>query len=309
MAEKENQHQCLVIGAGPAGLTAALFLGRARVKTLVVGNPGKSDLVYGRVIGNYFGFPDEPPGKTLLDNGIAQIQKYGVEIIREEVVDAEKKENGIFRVVTETKKEFESETVIIATGQAYVRAGLQNEEKFLGKGVHICVACDGVFFRDKKVGVIGAGSHAAQEAIELSTYTNLVTVFTQGDDPLWSGELGRLLQEKGIAVRRERVRELRGDNLVTGITIADGREEPMDGVFVALGSASSVTFAYKLGLGQKDGFLSIDRDGKTGVEGVWAAGGCAGGNPQIAKSAGEGCNAAISVIKKVKGLAQYYDQT
>ena len=100
--------------------------------------------------------------------------------------------------------------------------------------------------------------------------------------------------------------------------MADNKEEQFDGIFIALGAASSVTFAYKLGLEQKDGppsasggggFLAIDREGKTNLEGVFAAGGCTGGNPQIAKSVGEGCNAAISVIKKVKGLTQYYDQT
>ncbi len=93
------------------------------------------------------------------------------------------------------------------------------------------------------------------------------------------------------------------------MVMADNREDKVNGVFIALGSASSVTFAYKLGLEQKDGFLIIDREGKTNVEGVCAAGGATGGNAQIAKSVGEGCNAAISAIRKIKGLAQYLDQT
>lgn len=299
----------IIIGAGPAGLQAALFLGRASVSALVIGIPDKSDLSYGRVIGNYFGLADEPPGKSLLQNGVAQIKKYGIEVLPEEVVDAEKADNGKFKITTETKKEFWSDTLVIASGQAYTRSGIQNEDKFLGNGVHTCVACDGIFYKNKKVAVIGSGSHAVQEALELTTYTKDISIYTQGDPSSWSKELGDFAREKGITIKEERMKALKGDTHVTDMVLSDNREEKIDGVFVALGSASSVTFAYKLGLEQKDGFLVIDREGKTNLEGVWAAGGATGGNAQIAKSVGEGCNAAISIIRKIKGLGQYVDQT
>lgn len=300
---------CIIIGAGPAGLQAALFLGRASVSSLVIGIPDKSDLSYGRAIGNYFGLLDEAPGKILLQNAIAQIKKYGIDMLTEEVVDLEKLDNGKFRVVTETRKEFLSEFLIIASGQAYTRSGIQNEDKFFGNGVHTCVACDGIFYKGRKVAVIGSGSHAAQEAIELATYTKDISIYTQGDKPSWSKELNDFLREKGIVIKEERIKTLKGDTHITDVIISDNREEKINGIFIALGSASSVTFAYKLGLGQKDGFLVIDREGKTNVKGVWAAGGATGGNAQIAKSIGEGCNAALGVIRKIKGLAQYLDQT
>lgn len=304
-----KKSSCIVIGGGPAALQAALFLGRASVETLVIGTPEQSDLAYGRVIGNYFGLADEPPGKVLLANGIAQIKKYGIEVLGEEVVDLVGLAGKGFRVTTETRKEFHADTVIIATGQAHVRAGIQGEDKFLGRGVHTCVACDGISFTGKKVAVVGSGSHALQEAIELTTYTPSVTVFTQGDQPDWSPEMEQAAKAKGVAISDRRLKAVRGEQFVTTAVFVDNAEEPLDGIFVALGSASSVTFAYKLGLEQKDGFLAIDRDGKTNIAGIWAAGGATGGNAQIAKSVGEGCNAAMSIIKTVKGLAQYLDQT
>lgn len=304
-----EKFSCIIVGGGPAALQAALFLGRANVSAKVIGIPEKSDLADGRIIGNYFGLSDEPPGLALLQNGVDHTGKYGIEVLKEEVVDAEKLEGGPLRVSTETKKEFSAETLIIATGQAHVKAGIQGEDKFFGNGVHTCVACNGIFYKDKKVAVIGSGSHALQEAIELSSYTNRITVFPQGAAPAWAKELEALAKEKGILVSDKRIKGLKGETRVEGAVFADNTEEPMDGLFLALGSASSITFGYKLGLLQKDGFLVIDRDGKTNVEGVWAAGGCTGGNAQIAKSVGEGCNAAIGVIKRVKGLGQYTDQT
>lgn len=306
---EQQRLSCIIIGGGPSALQAGLFLGRASVAALIIGKPGESDLAYGRVIGNYFGLLDDPPGKSLLDNGVMQVKKYGIEVLREEVVDLEKLPAGVFRIKTETGKEFETDTVLIATGQAHLKAGIQGEDQFLGRGVHTCVACDGIFFKDKRVGVIGSGSHALQEAVELTTYAKTVTVYTQGDQPAWSAEMEQAARAKGVVASDRRIKAVQGEKFVTAALFADNAEEPIDGIFVALGSASSVTFAYKLGLEQKGGFLAIDRDGKTNVAGVWAAGGATGGNAQIAKSVGEGANAAISIIKLVKGLSQYLDQT
>jgi thioredoxin reductase (NADPH) len=304
-----QKFSCIIIGAGPAGLQAALFLGRASVSTLVIGMPEKSDLAYGKIIGNYFGLGDDTPGITLLLNGVEQIKKYGVTVLKENVLDAQKLEDGLFHIITESKKEYRADALIITAGQAHTKAGIQGETKFLGIGVHTCVACDGILYKDKKVGVLGSGSHAAYEAIELTTYTNYVTLFTQGEPPQWSPELLNQAQKKGVTISEKRIKKIRGGKHMEAVEYWDNTEQYLDGIFIALGSASSLTFAYKLGLEQKDGFLVIDRDGKTNVENIWAAGGSTGGNPQIAKDVGEGCNAAINVIKKVKGMTQYLDQT
>lgn len=304
-----NKFVCIIIGAGPAALEAALFLGRASVSTMVIGDPEKSDLAYGRVIGNFFSLIDEPPGKTMIANGLEQIKKYGVTIVPEEVVDLEQLPDKTFQVTTEKNNKLLTDYVIIATGLTHVKAGIKDEDKFFGAGVHTCVACDGFLCKDKAIGIVGSGSHALQEAVELSTFTNRITVYTQGDDPSWSKELEAMSRQKNIVISDRRITALKGEKKVEGVVFSDKTEERLDGIFIALGSTSGLTFAYKLGLEQKDNFLVIDRDGKTNFEGIWAAGAVTGGNAQIAKSIGEGCNAAISVIKKAKGLAQYSDQT
>lgn len=299
---------CVIIGGGPAALQAGIFLGRAPVSALIIGIPEKSDLAYGRLIGNYFGFLEELPGLTLLKNGVEQNKKYKVEILEEEVVSIEK-EPVHFKILTETSKQFLADNIIIATGQSYTKAGIEGEKEFLGRGVHACVACDGVFYKNKKVAVVGSGPHALQEAVELAAYTKEVTVFTQGDKITWSRDFENFAKEKGVKIQKKRIKKIKGDKKAEVFAFDTDLEEKIDGIFIAIGAASSVTFAYKLGLEQKDGFLVIDGEGKTNVEGVWAAGGCVGGNQQIAKSVGEGCNAAISVIKKTKGLTRYLDQT
>lgn len=304
-----DKYVCIIIGAGPAALEAALFLGRASVSAMIIGDPTKSDLAYGRAIGNFFSLVDEPPGKTLLDNAVEHAKKYGVEVLAEEVVDLEQLPDKTFQITTEKNKKFLADSVIIATGLTHVKAGIQGEDKFFGAGVHTCVACDGFLCKGKKIGVVGSGSHALQEAVELATFTDRITVYTQGDEPSWSKELAELAQQKKIVISGNRIKALKGEKKVEGVVFSDKTEEQLDGIFIALGTASGVTFAYKLGLEQKDNFLVIDRDGKTNFEGIWAAGAVTGGNAQIAKSIGEGCNAAISVIKKAKGLAQYSDQT
>lgn len=301
-------YETIIIGAGPAGQQAGLFLGRAKIKTLVIGIPEKSDLSYGKIIGNYFGVSDGPTGLTLLRNGIEHLKKFEVEILEEEVIDLEKPGDTL-TVTTNTLKKFEAKSVIITTGQQLPTAGIRGEKDFLGKGVHTCVACDGPLMKNKKVAVVGHGSHAAEEAIELAAYTSQITIYSQGQTWEISQPLIKKIQTLKIQMSDKRITSIEGKMLVERITFKDKTAEAIDGVFLAVGTAGGVTFAYKLGLEQDKGYIKIDRDGKTSVPGVWAAGGVTGGNQQIAKSAGEGCNAAVSIIRTLKGLENYKDQT
>lgn len=304
----EKNFDTIIIGAGPAGLQAALFLTRAQVKTLVIGKPEESDLAYGKRIGNIFGILGEPTGLSLLENSIEQMKRYGGELLREEVIDVEKKEDSL-QVKTGTGKEFLSKTLIIANGAAPTMAGIEREEEFFGKGVHTCVACDGIFYKGKKVGIIGEGNHAAEEALELTAFTKDATIFSQKRPWKFSKYIKKSLKEKGIKLEKKKIVKVEGKKNVERAKTSDGKSLRIDGIFLALGITPSLTFAEKLGLPKKDGFIAIDQDSFTGVDGVYAAGGAAGGNPQIAKDTGEGCNAAIAIIKKLKGLEQYTDQT
>ncbi len=301
-------HDTIIIGSGPAGLQAALFLTRAGIKTLVIGDADKSDLSYGRKIGNLFGQLGDQPGKVLLANSLAAIKTFGGELMKDEVVDARQSADGSFSVKTQGGQ-FMAKTLVLATGVAHVKAGIVNEEKFLGRGIHTCVACDGPFFKGKKVAVVGEGNFAAEEALELMAHTSDVTIYSQAREWELGAETKSRLEEKKINLSNGRIIKVDGEKMVQSADLEDGSKLKLDGVFVALGSASSVAFAQKLGLEMKDGFIVIGRDGKTNLDGVYAAGGCTGGNQQIAKSVGEGCNAAISIIKKLRGVAEYFDQT
>lgn len=302
-------YDVIIIGAGPAAQQAGLFLGRAKVRTLLIGDPAKSELAHGKVIGNLFGVPDDPTGLMLLTNGIAHLKRCGVETRVGEAVDLAFSDGG-FAVTTAELERFSAKAVVIATGQQVPTAGIRGEKDFLGRGVHTCVACDGPFFKGKVTAVAGNGSHAAEEALELSVYAAKVTVYSQGMPWETSDALMAKLKEKGIVMEDKRIAAVEGEGgRVAKLVLEDRTEIPCDGVFLATGSAGGVTFANKLGLAMEGNFIKIDRDGKTSIEGVWAAGGVTGGNTQIAKSVGEGCNAAISVIRKLKGIDSYADQT
>lgn len=301
-------YDCIIIGAGPAGIEAGLFLGRATVKTLLIGAAEKSDLAYGKMIGNYFGFSEEPSGMTLLRNGLAQLGRYGVEVLTDEVVDLAQKGDG-WLATTATLAEHRARAVIIASGRQIPTAGIRGERDYLGKGVHTCVACDGPLFKGKKAAVVGSGPHAAAEAVELADFAGSVRLYSQGEPWSFNDKFRQRLAAAGVTLVEKRIVAVEGDALVRSVSLADQTSEAVDGVFIATGSAGGITFANKIGLILKDNFLVIDRDGRTNVLGIWAVGGVTGGNQQIAKSVGEGCNAAISVIKTLKGLETYADQT
>ncbi|MEW6721707.1 MAG: NAD(P)/FAD-dependent oxidoreductase [Candidatus Micrarchaeota archaeon] len=301
-------YDTIIIGAGIAGMSAAVFTARAKLKTLVVGMPQKSQLHFAQSVGNYIGL-DEASGPEILEKGAEQIRKYGAELLEKEVVHVVKKGEE-FTVKTEDNKTFTSKTVIIASGMSARLPGIKNDKELLGKGLHTCVACDGYPYKNKKVAVIGNGNHAAEEAIELLALTKDITVISNGKEFEVSKELMAECEKGTVKFLKDRVMEFKGEKWLEGVAMKDGTVAKYDGVFLALGGVTSLTFAQKLALDTNaDGSLVIDRDGKTAIEGCFAAGGCTGGNQQMAKSAGEGCNAAISAIKKVKGLGSYSDQT
>lgn len=175
--------------------------------------------------------------------------------------------------------------------------------------MHYCVACDGPLFSGKNVIVIGNGNYAAEEAIQLSSFSKNITVFSNGQKFNFYPEIENLLENNKIKLSEEIITECSGKNTVEKIKTGKGKETPVNGIFVAMGKATALAFANKLALETKEDYILIDRDGKTSEEGAYAAGGCTGGNYQMAVSVGEGCNAAVSVIKKIKGLGVYSDLT
>lgn len=300
-------YDCVIIGLGPAGLTAALFTGRANLKTLVIGQREKSQLWLAEIVQNAFGVPDMS-GPELLAFGISRAVQFGCEVFEDEVVSVVQKE-ALFVVKTAKAKEFEAKTVIICSGTSFKTGGVRREKELTGKGVHYCVYCDGYFYRDKTVAVVGNANYAAEEALQLSQFTKKITMYSQGKDFTISPEFAAALKQKGVVLSKEKIVEFQGDKRLSGLLMADNAARKADGAFVAIGTATALSFAISLGLEVEGNTLKVNQDMMTNVKGVFAAGSCIGGNVQIAKGSGDGCNAAIGVIKFLTGKAGYVDHT
>lgn len=298
--------EVIVIGCGPAGLSAAIYLGRAKIDTLVVGKLKESQVMKAHVIMNYFGFPEGIAGKELLQRGLKQAKKYGVSFLQREVVNVTKKGEW-FAVKTDTQKEYYSKAVIIATGTPIILTGIENEESLTGKGVHYCVECDGAFYQKKNVAVIGSGNHAAEEAISLLTYTKHITLVANADRITFSSKFLHELQKRKITIVSGAVKAFVGTDHLDSITFMDGRKMKFDGVFMGCGELSAMDFASKLALDTEKEMLKVDKNGMTSEQGVFAAGNCISRCRQVAKSVGDGCNAALSAIKFLRNKELYQD--
>ena len=211
-----------------------------------------------------------------------------------------KKGEPKFMVKTDRGK-YDTNHIIVAVGMQIKSAGITNEFKFIGKGVAVCVACDGPFFKNKKVVVVGAGNLAANEALELLAHTKRVVVNINGAPNTMEAGMRRELKAKKIQVIDKRIAIARGEQWVTSVEYMDGSSEEMQGIFLATGTASAVDFAKSMGLLMRGNSLEVDRHCRTSVAGVWAAGDVTGSPRQIGKAVGEGVSAAIDIIEQVRG--------
>ena len=305
-------HDVIIIGAGPAGLSAAIYTARAGLTTAIFGILANSNAYKAHIIENYFGFERQITGPFLMEEGKNQAVRFGAEFKDCEVVDVKRNDNGTFTVTDTEQNVYQSRALIVCSGLGFKPSGIKNEQKFTGKGVSFCVTCDGFFFKGKNVAVIGSANFAGDEALQLLTYTPNVTIVSHGKDFKFSAKIAEGLLKKSIKLlKTAKIAELLGAEKMEKLKFADGSEMAFDGVFVAMGIAAAGDFAAKLGLartGPQNAYIVADpRSGGTNVPGVYGAGDCIGGNAQAAKSAGEGCNAAISVIKLLKGVAAYVD--
>lgn len=293
--------QVIIIGAGPAGLSAAIYTARAGMDTLILGCAPKIAGDYD--IDNYFGFEETISGKDLIEKGRRQAERFGAEISCERVLGIHHNDDGTYHVKSE-HRELDGCTLILATGVTRAKPGIKNIEDYDGKGVSYCVSCDGFFYRGKKVAVLGEAIFAANQAIELTNYTKDVVVVTQGKKPAMSMEFEERLQELGIPVLERKITTLEGENGLDTVVFEDGERMAMDGLFIAMGEASSMDFAYSLGLERSGVFVKADEEQRTNIPGVFAAGDCVGGFLQIAVAVGEGAKAARQAISYIKKTCQ-----
>lgn len=279
----------IVIGKGPAGISAAIYLKRAGIDVLVIGK-GYGALENSDKIENYYGFEEPISGKELIEKGIKQAENLGIEVITDEVVSIEKYENFIVKTLD---KSFEAKTVLLATGKSRVKIDIKGFEKFKGKGISFCAVCDGFFYRNKKVAVIGNGKYAANELSELMNFTKDIILFTNGQD-LTTDNF-----PDDIDIVYDKISEIYGDDKIKGL-IAGNTNFDVDGIFIALGTASASDFAMKMGVFTEKDSIIVDEDFMTNVEGFYAAGDAIGGFLQIAKAVSDGAHASKGMIKYIK---------
>ncbi len=286
-----------IIGQGPAGLSAAIYTARAGMKTMVLGCAPKVAGDYD--IDNYFGFPESITGKELIELGCRHAKKFGAVLRCEKVLGIHQNSEGDFDIKTD-KSRVSCKSVILATGVSRVRPGIENISEYEGKGISYCVSCDGFFYKNKKVIVLGEGVFAANQALELKNYTPHVSICYQGKKEKISEEYKALLQKEDISVLPGKVVRLKGKNYIEQAEFDNNEIISVDGIFVAMGEASSLDFAYTLGITTKGVFIEADDKQHTNIPGVFACGDCVGRFLQISVAVGEGAIAGHSAISFVK---------
>jgi len=292
----------IILGTGPAGLTAAIYAARAHLKPLVVdGHEPGGQLTLTTMVENFPGFPDGIMGPDLIRAMREQAERFGAEF-REGTVTAADLSRRPFRITLSAATE-ECRSLIIATGASAKMLGLESERKLVGHGVSTCATCDGFFFQDQEVMVVGGGDSAMEEALFLTKFAKRVTVAHRRDklraskimqDKAFANPKIRFLwdtvPEEVLDASRQKVTGVRVRNLKTGAVT----EEPMDGVFIAIGHTPN-TGVFK-GLLEMDavGYITIHDGTKTSVPGVFAAGDVHDHvYRQAITAAGSGCRAAI----------------
>ena len=285
-------YDVIILGAGPAGISASLYTKRANLKTLILYND-KSGLEKASLIENYYGFKNGITGEELYNTGIEQAKNIGVEVLKEEVV---KIENNIehFNVVT-TKNEYQSKNLILATGNKKNRPKIKGIEKFEGKGVSYCAICDGFFYRNRSVAVLGSGNYAISETNELINIADNITILTNGKE-------APEFRADNVKVDTKEIEEIDGEDKVEEVKFKDGTTIKTDGIFVAEGVAGSSEFAKKLGIITQKDKIVVNENMETNIKGIYACGDCTGGLLQVSKAVYEGAKAGLEVIKRQRGI-------
>ncbi|MHA1596060.1 MAG: NAD(P)/FAD-dependent oxidoreductase [Candidatus Asgardarchaeia archaeon] len=290
-----KEYDLIVIGAGPAGLTAAIYASRMNLKTLILKGKKPSRLEMAGKVYNYPGFPNGIDGKDLLKLMYEQALKSGAEIVEDPALKVMKGEY----ITVQTKSGFYNcKAVIIAVGIARATKPIPGEEKFLGSGVSYCAVCDGPLYRKKRLILVGKSESTLEDAIFLSKITDDVTLVPNGK---LSEELKRKFEELGLNVIEGRVKEIRGDRSVKSVLVKKENSEEIelscDGVFIDTEMLPMSSLLGELGVETDErGCIIVNRKQETNVEGVYAAGDCTCGIEQVVSAAGEGATAAVNAL-------------
>lgn len=296
-------HEVIIIGSGPAGYTAAIYAARAQLNPLMIASsvePG-GELMKTTEVENYPGFPEGLMGPDLMASFQAQAERFGTQVLFEDVTEVDL--TGDIKIIkTGAGETYEAKAVILATGAAYRELGLPKEKELSGHGVSWCATCDGFFFRDKTIAVVGGGDSAMEEANFLTRFASKVFVIHRKD----TLKASKIMQQRSFDnpkiefIWNSTIAELVGDGQLTGVVLentVDGSKTDLalDGLFIAIGNDPRVWLVENQVKLSKERFIEVDgRSSKTSLPGVFACGDVI--DPtyrQAITAAGSGCVAAL----------------
>lgn len=284
-------YDVIIIGAGPAGVSASLYTKRANKKTLIIHNDN-GGLKKAQKIENYYGFENGIEGEELYQIGIKQAENIGVEVKKEEIIKIESA-NENFKVVTDLNI-YEAKSIIIAIGTKRNKANIKGIKELEGKGISYCAICDGFFYRNKNVSVIGSGNYALSETNDLLPIANKITILT-------NGEKAPEFRADNVEVITKPIEKIEGENKVEEVLFKDNTKIKTEGIFIAQGTAGSIELAKKIGLVTTDnGNIKVNEKMETNIKGIYACGDCTGDILQVSKAVYEGAVAGLEVIKYLK---------
>lgn len=300
----EEIYDVIVIGGGPAGLTAGIYTARHGLKTLILeGSKLGGRASEAQWIENYPGFPKGVSGLKLMKRFISQAKKFNVEFRIEHVTGLSLTEE--VKTVMTRKSIYFAKSVIISTGIQKKTLKVPGAMEFKGRGVSYCSICDGPFFAGRDVAVIGSGKEAIEDVSNLSEIANKVYFIPSSEGS------GNKLPKKlaaNVILEDAEVESIDGDVTVKSIKLSDGTSLKVDGVFIILEHVSTTDILTEAGIRtDKRGCIIIDRENATNIKGVFAAGDCVCGGMQIVTAAGDGGKAGLSALRYVKSLKNQID--
>lgn len=278
-------YDAIIVGLGPAGITAAINLARASKKVLAIGKDlgilSEDDIIY-----NFYGQEKPISGPKLIKQGIAQASNLGVDILYDSVLDVEVLENGF--IVKTAALTYETRTVLLATGSKRKTLDIKNFNRYVGKGISLCEVCDGFLYKNKKIAIIGKNPYLQKAYDYLLNITDEIIVFSEDEGLDYSHLIG------------EKIMSFEGDKRLTKI-ITDKSEYEVNGAFIAVSAPNSIELANRIGCVLDDkSRVVVSNNMQTNVDGIFAAGDILEGEKQIVKSSYEGYKAALSMIKYLR---------